>query len=124
VELLHGSSYVKAWTFNSPFHAHVFARPSCDDKLFSMQLVSEYVNAARRRLADLNEYMHVTDGLAALYPHVLALVVNRGLSGIGHYNKAKLCVINAFDVDFILSTDKVMNVILHKAQNIDNEASF
>jgi hypothetical protein len=53
------------------------------------------------------------DGSAAIHPHVLALVMIRGLSNVGQYGQAKQCVINAFDTDYILSADRVLGSIIH-----------
>jgi hypothetical protein len=47
----------------------------------------------------------------------------RGISGSGPYGKAKQCVINnAFDTDYLKSTDEVMANILHLAQNMNEDA--
>jgi hypothetical protein len=45
----------------------------------------------------------------------------RGLSTVGQYGQEKQCVINAFDTDFILSADRVMESIIHLAQNLDEK---
>jgi hypothetical protein len=44
-----------------------------------------------------------------------------GLSLIGQLGHAKQSVINAFDTDFIMSTDKVMGSIIPQAYNLDAE---
>jgi hypothetical protein len=72
---------------------------------------------------ELNECLQLKDGSAAIHPHVLALVMIRGLSNVGQYGQAKQCVINAFDTDFILSADRVMGSIIHQAQNLDADVS-
>jgi hypothetical protein len=63
--------------------------------------------------------MQLKDGYAAIHPHVLALVMTRGLSYVGQNGQAKQCVINDFDTDFIMSADRVMGSIIHHAQNPD-----
>jgi hypothetical protein len=47
----------------------------------------------------------------------------RGISSSGPFGKAKHCVINAFDTDYLMSADEVMANILHPAQNMDEEVS-
>jgi hypothetical protein len=47
----------------------------------------------------------------------------RGISNTGHFGKAKKCVINAFDTNYLLSADEVMANILHLAQNMDEEVN-
>jgi hypothetical protein len=85
----------------------------------SGQSVSSYVHAVKHHFDELNECLQLKDGSTAINPHVLALVLIRGLSNVGHYGQAKQCVINAFDTDFIMSADKVMSSIIHQAQNLD-----
>jgi hypothetical protein len=77
------------------------------------QSVSAYVHAVKQHLDEINECMQLKDGSTAIHPHVLALVMIRGLSNVGQYGQAKQCVINAFDTDFILSADIVMGSIIH-----------
>jgi hypothetical protein len=87
----------------------------------SGQYVSAYVHAVKQHFDELNECMQLKDGYVAIHPHVLALVMIRGLSNFGQYGQAKQCVISAFDTDFIMSADKVMGSIIHPAQNLDAE---
>jgi hypothetical protein len=88
------------------------------------QSVSAYVHAVKQHFDDLNECMKRKDGSAAIHPHVLAMVMIRGLSNVGQYGQAKVCVINAFDTDFIMSADRVMGSIIHKAQNLNADDTF
>jgi hypothetical protein len=89
----------------------------------SGQSVSAYVHAIKHHFHELNECLQLKDGSATIHPHVLALVMIRGLSNVGHYGQAKQCVINAFDTDFILSAGRVMSSIIHQAQNLDADVS-
>jgi hypothetical protein len=77
----------------------------------------------KQHFDEQNECLQLKDGYAAIHPHVLALVMIRGLSNVGQYGQAKQCVINAFDTDFILSADRVMGSIIHLAQNLDADVS-
>jgi hypothetical protein len=43
----------------------------------------------------------------------------RGLSNVGQHGQAKQSVMNASDIDFIMSADRVMGSIIHQAQNLD-----
>jgi hypothetical protein len=45
----------------------------------------------------------------------------RGISSTGPFGQAKHCVINAFDTDYMLSTDEVMVNILHLAHKMDED---
>jgi hypothetical protein len=78
----------------------------------------------KQHFDELNECMQLKDVSAAIHPHVLAMVMIRGLSNVGQYGLAKQCVINAFHTDFILSADRVMGSIIHQAQNLDADVSF
>jgi hypothetical protein len=89
----------------------------------SGQSVSAYVHVVKQCFDELNECLQLKDGSDAIHPHVLALVIIRGLSNVGQYGQAKQCVINAFDTDFILSADRVMGSIIHQAQNLDADVS-
>jgi hypothetical protein len=77
----------------------------------------------KQHFDELNECLHLKDGYVAIHPHVLALVMIRGLSNVGQYGQAKQCVTNAFDTDFIVSADRVMGSIIHQAQNPDADIS-
>jgi hypothetical protein len=90
----------------------------------SGQSVSAYLHVVKEHFDELNECMQLKDGSATIHPHVLALVMIRGLSNVGQYGQAKQCVINAFDTDFIMSADKVMRSIIHHAQNLDAYDTF
>jgi hypothetical protein len=85
--------------------------------------VSAYVHAIKQHFDELNECLRLKDGSAAIHPHVLTLVMIRGLSNVGQYGHAKQCVINACDTDFIVSADRVMSNITHQAQNPDADVS-
>jgi hypothetical protein len=45
----------------------------------------------------------------------------RGMSSNGPFGQAIHCVINAFDINYLLSADKVMASILHLAENMEEE---
>jgi hypothetical protein len=86
------------------------------------QSVFAYVHAVKHHLFDdMNECLQLKDGSTAIHPHVLALVMIRGLSNVGPCGQAKQCVINAFDTDIILSADRVMGSIIHQTHNLDAE---
>jgi hypothetical protein len=87
------------------------------------QSVSTYVHAVKQHFDELNECLQLKDSFAAIHPHVLALVMIRGLSNVGQYGQAKHYVINAFDTDFILSADRVMGSIIHHAHYLDADVS-
>jgi hypothetical protein len=89
----------------------------------SGQSIFAYVHAVKQHFDELNECLQLKDGSAAIHPHVLALVMIRGLSNVGQFGQAKQCVINAFDTNFIMSADKVMSSIIHHAQNLDDDSS-
>jgi hypothetical protein len=72
----------------------------------------------KQHFDELNECLQLKDGSVVIHPHVLAVVMIRGLSNVGQYGQAKQCVINAFDTDFILSADRVMGSNIHQAQNL------
>jgi hypothetical protein len=63
------------------------------------------------------------DGSAAIHPHNLGLLMLRGISSTGHFGKAKQCMINAFDTNYLLAADEVMAGILHMARNMDKEVT-
>jgi hypothetical protein len=88
----------------------------------SGESVLAYVHAGKQHFDDLSECLQLKDGSAAIHPHVLALVMIRGLSNVGLYGKAKQCAINAFDTtDFIQTADRVKGSIIHQAQNLESE---
>jgi hypothetical protein len=87
------------------------------------QTLTEYVYFMRQTFDDYNETYKMIDGSAAIHPHNLGLLMLRGISGTGPFGHAKQCVINAFDTDYLLSTDEVMAIILHLAHNMDEETS-
>jgi hypothetical protein len=45
----------------------------------------------------------------------------RGILSTGQFGQAKQFVINAFDNNYLISTDEVMANILHLAQNMEEE---
>jgi hypothetical protein len=47
----------------------------------------------------------------------------RGISSTNPFGQTKQCVINAFDTDYLLSADEVIDCIVHLAHNMDKEAS-
>jgi hypothetical protein len=79
----------------------------------SGQCVSAYVHVVKQCFDELNECLQLKDGSAATHPHILAMIMIRGLSNVGRYGQAKQCVIYAFDTDFILSANRVMGSIIH-----------
>jgi hypothetical protein len=70
-----------------------------------------------------NETCEMIDGYAAIHPHNLGLLILRGITITCHFGEAKQCVINAFDTNYLLSADEVMAIILHLAQNMDDDPS-
>jgi hypothetical protein len=90
----------------------------------SGQSISAYVHVVKQHFDEVNEFLQLKDGSATIHPHVLALVMIRGLSNVGQYGQAKQCVINAFDTDFIMSADRVMGSIIHQAHNLDADVSI
>jgi hypothetical protein len=46
---------------------------------------------------------------AATHPHHLGLLMLRGISSTGPFVKAKQCVINSIDTNYLLSADEVMD---------------
>jgi hypothetical protein len=62
------------------------------------------------------------DGSATIHPHNLGLLMLRGISSSSDkYGEAKQCANNVFDTDYLLSADEVMAIILHLAQNMEEE---
>jgi hypothetical protein len=60
---------------------------------------TEYVHFMRHTYDGYNETCEILDGLAAIHPHHLGLLMLRGISSTGHFGLAKQCVINAFDTN-------------------------
>jgi hypothetical protein len=68
-------------------------------------------------------------GSAAIHPYHLGLLMlwewhfecGSGISITCHFGRAKYCVINAVDTNYLLSGDEVMANILHLAQNMQEE---
>jgi hypothetical protein len=83
--------------------------------------MTHYVHVMRQTFDDYNETCQLIDVSAAIHPHNLGLLMLRGICHTGPFGQAKQCVINAFDTDYMLSADKVMANILHRAQNMDEE---
>jgi hypothetical protein len=54
----------------------------------SGQSVSAYVHGVKQHFDELNECLQLKNGSAAIHPHVLALVMVRGLSNVGQYGQA------------------------------------
>jgi hypothetical protein len=75
----------------------------------------------RQTFDDYNEMCKMADGSAAIHPHNLGLLMMRGSSSNGPHGQSKQCVINAFDIDNMLSADEVMGSILHMAHNMDED---
>jgi hypothetical protein len=63
------------------------------------------------------------DGSAAIQPNNLGLLMLRGISSTDPFGQAKQCVVNVFDIDYLLSANQVMANILHFAHNMDKEGS-
>jgi hypothetical protein len=55
----------------------------------SCQSVSAYVHAVRQHFDDLNDCLMLKDGPTAIHPHVMTLLMIRGLSNIGLSGQAK-----------------------------------
>jgi hypothetical protein len=85
----------------------------------SRQSVYAYVHVVKQHFDKVSECVQLKDGFATIHPHVVAMVIIRGLSNVGQYGQTKQWVINAFDTDFIMSADRVMGSIIHLAQNLD-----
>jgi hypothetical protein len=77
----------------------------------------------RQTFDDYNVTCQIIDGSAAIHPHNLGLLMQRGISHTGPFGQAKHCVINAFDTYYLMSADEVMPNILHLAHNMDEETS-
>jgi hypothetical protein len=75
----------------------------------------------RQTFDDYNETCQMVDGSATIHPHNLGLLMLRGISITGPFGQAKHCVINAFDIDYMLSADEVLANILHLAHNMDED---
>jgi hypothetical protein len=75
----------------------------------------------RQTFDDYNEVYEMIDGSATIHPHHLGLLKLRGISNNGPFGKAKQCVINAFDTNYLLFADEVMANILHLALNMEDE---
>jgi hypothetical protein len=83
--------------------------------------LTEYVHFMRQSFDEYNETCEMIDGSAAIQPHYLRLLMLRGISSTCHFGQAKQCVINAFDTNYLLSSDGVMAIILHLAHNMETE---
>jgi hypothetical protein len=92
-------------------------------RLRPSQSLTNYVHFVRQTSDDYNETCQIIDGSAAIHPHNLGLLMVRGISNTGPFGKAKQCVINAVDTNYMLAVDEVMANILHMAHNMDEEAS-
>jgi spore cortex formation protein SpoVR/YcgB (stage V sporulation) len=66
------------------------------------QSLSDYVHYTRQTFDDYNETCQMADGSAAIHPHNLGLLMLRGISINGPHGRAKQCVINALDTDYLL----------------------
>jgi hypothetical protein len=86
--------------------------------------LTEYVHRMRQTLDDYNEASEMIDGSSAIPPHNMGLLMMRGISNTSHYGHAKQCVINGFDTNYLMSLDEKMAIILHLAQNIDEELTY
>jgi hypothetical protein len=86
--------------------------------------MTEYVHRMRQTLDDYNETSEMIDGSSAIHPHNMGLLMMRGISSTSHYGHAKHCVINGFDTNYLMSVDEKMAIILHLAQNIDEELTY
>jgi hypothetical protein len=63
------------------------------------QSLNDYVHFMRQTFDDYNETCQLIDGLAAIHPHNLGLLMLRGISSTGPFGHAQQCVINGFDTD-------------------------
>jgi hypothetical protein len=84
--------------------------------------LTDYVHFLRQTFDKYNETCQLIDGSVAIHPDNLGLLMMRGISSSGPFGQAKQCVINAFDIDYLMSADEVMVSILHMAQNMDENA--
>jgi hypothetical protein len=84
--------------------------------------LTDYVHFLWQTFDEYNEICQLIDGSAAIYPHNLGLLMLRGISSSGPFRHAKRCVIHAFDSDYLMAADEVMAIILHLAQNMDEDA--
>jgi hypothetical protein len=75
----------------------------------------------RRTFDDYNETFEMINGSSPVHPYIFGLLVLRGISNTGHFAHAKQCVVDAFDTNHLMSADEVMAIILHMAQNMDEE---
>jgi hypothetical protein len=51
------------------------------------------------------------------------MLMLRRISRTGPYGQGQECVINAFDIDYLLSADEVMASVLHLAHNMEDDAA-
>jgi hypothetical protein len=85
------------------------------------QSLNKYFHFMRQTFDDYNETCEVIDGSTAIDPYHVGLLMFRGISSTGPYGHAKMCVITAFDTNYLMSADEVMASILHVPQNMDEE---
>jgi hypothetical protein len=83
--------------------------------------VTEYVHFMRHTFDGYTETCEMIDGSALIHPDNLGLMMLRDISNTEHIGHAKQCVINAFDTNYLMSADEVMDSILHLAHNMDEE---
>jgi hypothetical protein len=77
----------------------------------------------RQTFDDYNEACELIDSSAAIHPHNLGMLMLRGISSNGPFSQAKKCVMNAFDTNNLVSADEAMAIILHLAQNMDEDVT-
>jgi hypothetical protein len=87
----------------------------------SGQSLTEYVHFMRQAFDNYNETCKMIDGSATIHHHQMGLLKLRGISSTIPFGQAKLSVINAFDTNYLMSTDEVMARIFHMAQNMKEE---
>jgi hypothetical protein len=77
------------------------------------QSLTDFVHFMRQTFDDYNETCELIDGSAAIHPHNLSLLMQRGISSYRPFGYAKQCFINAFDTNYLMSADEVIANILH-----------
>jgi hypothetical protein len=83
--------------------------------------LTEYVHLLRKSFDDYNETCEMIDGSAAIHILRLGLLMMRGISSTGQFGQAKQRVINAFDTNYLMSTNEMMGTTLHVVQNMEEE---
>jgi hypothetical protein len=88
------------------------------------QSLTDYVHFRRQTFDDYNETCELIDEYSTIHPHNMGMIMLRGISSNGPFGQAKQCVINAFDTNYLMSADEVMTIILHVANNMEEEVAY